>query len=156
MRPARTWLMAVRRRAIGLFLCFLMVAASLITLSACGAQTRSVAAYCSYFYGQGGTLRERWLHNSNRAGQDPIAALAGVFTALPEAASFLHQLSLRAPEDIAPDVQTLSDALRRAADVSGSGDPLSSLVGGLVNGFAATGAEQRVNLYTVQHCGGPP
>jgi hypothetical protein len=156
MTPARTRSVAISRRVVGIFLSFLMAAAGAMTLNACGSQTRSVAAYCSYFYGEGGKLRERWLQNSNRAGQDPMAALAGVFTALPEAASFLHQLALRAPEDIAPDVQTLSDALKHAAEVSGSGNPLTTLVGGLVNGLTATGAEQRVNLYTSQHCGAPP
>jgi hypothetical protein len=144
---------ATPRRTLSLVL---ILAVSAVTLSSCGGSARSVASYCSYFYGEGGKLRERWLRNSQSSTQDPMAALASVFADLPEAASFLHQLALRAPEDIAPDVQALSDALQHATEANGGSDPLSALASGLLGGLAATGAEQRVNQYTEQHCGGPP
>jgi hypothetical protein len=136
----------------------LLLASGVVALTACGGPSRSVAAYCSYFYGTGGQLRNRWIRASKAAGQDPFAAMSSVFADLPEAANFLHQLSLRAPEDIAPDVQTLADALGRIPGQAGSAatDPLGALAGGLVNGLATSGAEQRVNQYTLQHCGGPP
>jgi hypothetical protein len=136
----------------------LLLASGVIALAACGSPTRSVAAYCSYFYGTGGQLRDRWIRASKAAGQNPFAALSSVFADLPEAANFLHQLSLRAPEDIAPDVQTLADALKRIPAQAGAAatDPLGALAGGLVNGLATSGAEQRVNAYTLQHCGPPP
>jgi hypothetical protein len=133
----------------------LALTAAGISLSACGAPSRSVAAYCSYFYGEGGKLRSRLLENSSSAGQDPFAQLANVFADLPEAAAFLHQLSLRAPEEIAPDVQTLANALQQTSQQSAAGG-LGLLASGLMNGLAATGAEQRVNQFTEQHCEKPP
>jgi hypothetical protein len=136
----------------------LLLISGVVALAACGSPTRSVAAYCSYFYGTGGQLRNRWIQSTNSAGQNPFAALSSVFADLPEAANFLHQLSLRAPEDIAPDVQTLADALKRIPEQAGAAatDPLGALAGGLVNGLATSGAEQRVNTYTLHNCGAPP
>jgi hypothetical protein len=133
----------------------LMLAAAGFSLNACGAPSRSVAAYCSYFYGEGGKLRSQLLQNGSSAGENPFAQLANVFADLPEAASFLHQLSLRAPEEIAPDVQVLANALQQTSQQSGDGG-LGLLASGLMNGLATTGAEQRVNQFTEQHCGRPP
>jgi hypothetical protein len=127
----------------------------LVAVAGCGSPSRSVASYCSYFYGEGSKLRNRWLQSSSAAGQDPFAGLATVFADVPEAANFLHQLSLRAPETIAPDVQTLANALEHASERSAAGG-LGALASGLLDGLATTGAEQRVNLYTEQHCGRPP
>lgn len=147
--------MRLRRHVLWSGLLGLLLAGALI---GCGGPTRSVAAYCSYFYGQGGELRQRWLQANQADHEDPFAELGSVFADLPEAASFLHQLSLRAPEEIAPDVQSLSEALSKVSGQAGSAaaDPLGALVSGLVAGLAASGAEQRVNAYTEQHCGPPP
>jgi len=136
----------------------LIVICSSVALLACGNGSRSTAAYCSYFYGQGSQLRNRWILSTNKAGQNPLAALSSVFADLPEAANFLHQLSLRAPETIAPEVQVLADALKRIPEQVGGAatDPLGALAGGLVNGLETSGAEQRVNAFTLQNCGAPP
>ncbi|HST54336.1 MAG TPA: hypothetical protein VLJ42_00375 [Solirubrobacteraceae bacterium] len=138
-------------------LALLLTSASFM-LAACGSPTRSTASYCSYFYGQGAKLRQRWVNSSNQASQDPFSGLATVLADLPEAASFFRQLSLRAPEDIAPDVQTLADSLQRSVDQAGSAaaNPLAALAGGLAGGLASSGAEQRVNTYTEQNCVAPP
>jgi hypothetical protein len=136
----------------------LMLAGSCVLLAACGSPTRSVASYCSYFYGEGGHLRERWIKSSNGDSNNPFGELSSIFADLPEAASFLHELSLRAPETIAPDVQTLSEAIKRDSEQMGAAatDPLGALAGGLVDGIETSGAEQRVNEYTKQNCGAPP
>jgi len=136
----------------------LLLGGGCVALSACGGPTRSVASYCSYFYGQGSALRDRWLRADSNASQDPFAGLSTVFSALPEASSFMHELSLRAPETIAPDVNTLADAFKQASEqeASAGSDPLGALAGGLMTGLAASGAEQRFNEYTQQHCGSPP
>lgn len=146
------------RKLIRSVMAALALAGSIAVLAACGSPTRSVASYCSYFYGQGGKLRNRWIQSTNNAGQDPFAALASVFADLPEAASFFHELSLRAPENIAPDVQILAEALKRIPEQIGGAatNPLGALAGGLVNGLETSGPEQRVNQYTVQNCGPPP
>jgi hypothetical protein len=136
----------------------LLVASCMVSLAGCGGPTRSVAAYCSFFYGQGGQLRQRWMQLGSGATQNPIGALGSVFGAVPEAASFLHELSLRAPDDIAPDVQTLASALEQFSGQAGSAaaDPLGALASGLTTGLATGGAEERVNAYTEEHCGGVP
>lgn len=136
----------------------LAILAFSLLLAGCGGPTRSVAAYCSYFYGEGSTLRDRWIQSANSASQNPIAGLSSVFSALPEAASFMHELSLRAPEPIAPDVQILAEALKRESEQLGSAasDPLGALAGGFVDGLETAGPEQRVNEYTKEHCGPPP
>ena len=127
-------------------------------LAGCGGPTRSVASYCSYFYGEGGQLRERWIKSSDSDSNNPFGELSSVFADLPEAASFMHELSLRAPETIAPDVQTLSEAVKRVSEQMGAAatDPLGALAGGVMDGMETSGAEQRVNAYTEQHCGAPP
>jgi hypothetical protein len=127
-------------------------------LTGCGGPTRSVASYCSYFYGEGGHLRERWIKSSDSESNNPFGELSSVFADLPEAASFMHELSLRAPETIAPDVQTLSEAVKRVSEQMGAAatDPLGALAGGMMDGMETSGAEQRVNAYTEQYCGGPP
>jgi hypothetical protein len=143
------------RRELVVSLAVALLLAGSFWLSACGAPSRSVAAYCSYFYGEGSKLRQRELQNNDATGQDPFAELANVFADLPEAAAFLYQLSLRAPESIAPDVQVLANALQQTSQQSG-GSGLGLLASGLLNGLAATGAEQRVNQFTEQHCRRPP
>jgi len=132
----------------------LLVAGSCICLTGCGSPTRSVASYCSYFSSQGRTLEERWSQSNSRADQNPFSALSSVFADLPEAVSFLHELSLRAPEPIGADVQTLSEALKQASSQVGAGasDPLGALAGGLAEGLEYSGVEQRVNEYTKQNC----
>jgi hypothetical protein len=134
------------------------VCAVVIALAGCGGQTRSVASYCSYFYGEGSQLRNRWIKSSAANADNPFAELSSVFADLPEAANFLNQLSERAPEEIAPDVKTLAEALKRVSADAGSAasDPLGALAGGLVTGLETHGAEQRVNEYTFRNCGKPP
>jgi hypothetical protein len=129
-----------------------------VVLMGCGGPSRSVAAYCSYFYGEGQRLRQHWAQTGSNASQDPFGAIASAFAALPEAADFMHQLSIRAPEEIAPDVETLAAALKRLSEQAGvmGTDPLAALAGGLVSGLATSSAEQKVNAYTLQHCGPPP
>ncbi len=148
--------MTTAARRSGLCLAALAATASLM-LSACGGPTRSVAAYCSYFYGQGSALRNRWIQADKSTGQSPFGELSSIFSALPEAAGFLHELSLRAPEDIAPDVQILAEALKHVSEQEGSAatDPLGALAGGLVDGLETSGPEQQVNEYTEQHCHPP-
>jgi hypothetical protein len=131
---------------------------SCLALAACGGPTRSVASYCSYFYGRGSALRNRWLRADSNTGQNPFADLSAVFSALPEASSFMHELSLRAPEAIAPAVNTLAEAFKQTSEqeADAGSDPLGALAGGLMTGLAASGAEQQFNEYTQQHCGSPP
>lgn len=140
-------------------LLIMAISGSSLLLAACGGSTpeRSVAAYCSYFYGEGEKLRERW-EQTNGDAENPIAGMASVFQDIPETANFMHELSQRAPEDIAPDVQSLADALDHLTEQEGSAfsDPLGALAGGLMEGLAASGSEQHVNEYTVRHCGPPP
>jgi hypothetical protein len=140
-----------------LALVVLLLVGSCALLAACGSPTRSVAAYCSYFYGEGGQLRERWIKASNSDSGNPFGELSSVFADVPEAASFMHELSLRAPETIAPDVRVLAEALKRLPEQMGSAatDPLGVLAGDMVDGLETSGAEQRVNAYTEQYCGEP-
>lgn len=139
-------------------LAVLVLVPSAALLTGCGGPTRSVASYCSYFYGEGGQLRERWIKYSDSESNNPFGELSSVFANLPEAANFMHQLSLRAPETIAPDVQTLSEAVKRVSEQMGAAatDPLGALAGGMMDGLETNGAEQRVNDYTLKNCGAPP
>ncbi len=148
MRPA-----AARGLAAAVIACV-----TVTTLTGCGGASRSVASYCSYFYGEGSQLRNRWIKADNADAQNPFVELSNVFADLPEAASFLNQLSERAPEEIAPDVKTLAEALKHvSADAGSAGsDPIGALAGGLLDGLETRGAEQRVNEYTVRNCGNPP
>lgn len=123
-------------------------------LVACGGPTRGVVAYCTYLYGQGGQLRIRW----RSASRNPLSALGSAFSAPGELAGFFHKLSERAPEDIAPDVQTLGEAFKRISEQEGAAtsDPLGALASAFAEGLASTGAEQRFNEYSLRHCGPPP
>ena len=129
-------------------------------LAGCGGATvtRSSAAYCSYFYGEGTRLHNRFINSTNASGQDPFARLSSVFADIPEAASFLHQLSLRAPQEIAPDVQALAKALDSLPSqaAGAASNPLGALASAFASSVETHGAEQRVNEYTLKHCGVPP
>jgi hypothetical protein len=129
-----------------------------MTAAGCGGPARSATAYCNYFYGEGSQLRNRWIQADKSASSDPFAALGTVFSAMPELTTFMHQLSLRAPDEIQPAVETLAETFKHESEQEGSAasDPLGALAGGLVDGLAASGSEQQVNQYTEQHCGAPP
>lgn len=126
-------------------------------LTACGGSSpeRSVAAYCSYFYGEGERLRA---NQANVNTENPITGLASVLGDIPETADFLHNLALRAPEEISPEVESLADSLDHLSGNMGAAasDPFGALAGGLMEGLAASGSEHRVNEYTLKHCGPPP
>lgn len=128
-----------------------------LALAGCGGSSRSVAAYCSYFYGEGSVLRRQFSEAENFR-QDPIGALGTILESPRDLSNFFHQLSLRAPESIANDVQTLADAFAQEANQEGEDatDPLAGLASGLVNGLSAAPAEERVDAYTRAHCGPPP
>jgi hypothetical protein len=122
------------------------------------ATTRGVSSYCSYFYGEGATLRERFIRASAKDANDPIAGLAGVFADLPEAASFMHGLAQRAPDEIAPQLEVLAKNLEGAVGQAGSAasNPAGSIGSLFASALASGGAEQRINEYTLKHCGPPP
>jgi hypothetical protein len=134
------------------------IAAAALLLAGCGGQTRSAAAYCSYFYGEGSTLRNRYIQADQNFKRDPLQTIATLLASPGDLASFFHQLSLRAPEDIAPDVERMSDAFQKEADTEGDAlsDPLGALGSGLINGLTTLPAEERVNAFTEQNCGPPP
>jgi hypothetical protein len=96
--------------------------------------------------------------SNNANAQDPFAELSSIFADTPEALNFLNQLSVRAPEEIAPDVKMLAEALKHISADAGSAasDPLGALASGLVDGQETSGAERRVNEYTLRNCGKPP
>jgi hypothetical protein len=147
---ARSW------RQAGVLLVLSVVTST--TLIACGGPSRSVASYCSYLYGQGGQMRSRWDRVASTTDQNPLAALGTVLSVPSELSGFLHQLSLRAPADISPEVQALSDAYKHVAEQQSAAvaDPLSALASDFVEGLANSGIEQRFNQYSIRHCGPPP
>jgi hypothetical protein len=136
----------------------LAVTAGVTGISGCGGQTRSVQAYCSYFYGQGAKLRQRYIQAGQNAKHDPIDAIATLLASPQDLADFFQHLSDRAPTDISDDVGTLSKAFQKEADSEGDAafDPLKALGSGLISGLATVPAEERVNSYTEQNCGPPP
>lgn len=146
-----------RRNRAKTILLLMALTGGVLAIAGCGGPTRSVASYCSYFYGKGTQLRNRFIQSSNTNTRDPFAELSSVFADIPEAASFLHQLSLRAPQEIAPDVQVLAQALENFASQAGNAasNPLGALASGMVEGLETSGAEQRVNEYTEKNCGPP-
>ena len=129
-----------------------------LVLRVWGGPTRSVAAYCSYFYGQGSILRNQWMQAGNNANQDPLGALGSVLGAPNQLANFFHELSLRAPESIADDVQTLSDSYKQLADSEGQDvmNPVGGIASGFVNALATAPASERVDKFTLDNCGPPP
>ncbi len=155
------------RRPLALVFVLLGLAAATVA-AGCGAGstatggpagvTRSASAYCSYFYGEGAALRERFIRASEKDASDPVAGLASVFADLPEAASFMHQLALRAPEEIAPQLEALAKDLEGATGQIGSAaaNPAGSIGSLFASALASSGAEQRINEYTLHHCGPPP
>jgi hypothetical protein len=129
-----------------------------LLIGGCGGQERSVQAYCSYFYGEGSQLRNRWISADQTMKQNPLNAIATLLASPHDLAVFFHHLAERAPDSIADDVQTMSDAFQKESDTMGSAlsDPLGALGQGLVNGLTTLPAEERVNAFTQQNCGPPP
>jgi hypothetical protein len=148
----------VRRRVAQTAAGLVSLALAIPGITGCGGPSRSVAGYCSYFYGEGSTLRNQWIKADANTNSDPLTALATVFGAPRQLADFFHHLAERAPNDISDDVQTIADAFKQQADSLGDAamNPLGGLASGLVNGLASMGAYNRVDAWTRQHCGPPP
>lgn len=148
-----------RTRSVRCAVAVALVGAALaLGLAGCGGATRSVASFCSYLYGQGGRLRSQWIQADQKDSQEPLTGLATAFAAVPELAAFMHQLSLRAPAEVQPDVEVLASSFQHAAEQESSeaSDPLGAMAGGLVDALQASGAEQHFNAYVQGHCGPPP
>lgn len=132
------------------------VMALVVGVSGCGSSERSVAAYCSTFYGDGGQMHARWQRQA--ASGDLSQALAMTFTAPGELASFFGRLDKVAPDEVEPDVRTLHDNMQELADGLGStaGDPVQGLFKSFALSVGSKAAENHVNAYTLAHCGRPP
>lgn len=144
----------LRSRAVWAAATVVCLGSAPILLSGCGT-TRSAAAYCQVFYGEGSKLRATY---SSADANDPLQALGTILSAPSQLASFLGQLEAVAPGTIEPAVATLQQAFQEEANEEGDAatDPIGALFGGLVAGLSSQQAAQEVTQWTFRHCGAPP
>jgi hypothetical protein len=125
-----------------------------ILLGGCGT-TRSVAAYCQVFYGQGAQVRNNLAPTND---SDPFEVLGSLVDAPSELANFFGQLDAVAPASIEPDVAAMQHTFQQEAGEQSNvaTDPLDDIVGGLLGGLGSQQAAQAVTTWTLHHCGRPP
>lgn len=149
-----------RRDAIRFRSPFLALITILALCSAGCAQTRSVANYCSTFYGEGEKFRQS-AYDAQESGDD-LAVVSSLLGAPAQLASFFEKLEAVSPDEIQPDVAQMRDVYKKISDQVGEGATtdvyaiLGQLAGGIVLGLSVRAAEQRINEYTLANCGPPP
>ena len=119
---------------------------------------RSVKAYCTYFYKQGTTFRNRYITADQNMNSDPVGSFVTLLGAQADMAQFFDGLAKHAPDEIQGDVQQVAHSLQKSSD-DASGvftNPLGTLAGNLVTGLQSAPAFQRVDDYTTSKCGPPP
>lgn len=133
------------------------LAAFAVVLASCGSE-RTVQAFCSSYHEETGRLAEKYDQRAALAeSEGGLVGLGVAFGSLVEAQGDLvvlfDRLEANAPEDIAPDVRAVRDALRTQADAAASGDLLQMFVGSVMPALQANGSANRVDAYLQQHCG---
>lgn len=128
-----------------------VVALLTATLTACS-PGRSVEAYCGVI----AEHKERYLAAMGEvnAGDNPLAGMVGMVSALGDLNRMWEEAAKVAPEEIQADVEAVRDAWAsqfEAAERAAS-DPLGGLASALMTGLQAAAATQRVDEYTAQNC----
>jgi len=134
---------------------WLLLAIALVA-SSCS-DGRSVEALCTTFEEETDRLNEKY--NERAALVDSQEGLLGLGLALGslleaqgDLVVFLDRLERAAPEEIAPDVAAVRDAVRKQADATTNGDPLQMLLEGAVTAFQISGPAGRVDTYLRENC----
>lgn len=134
-----------------------LVALLSLLVAACGG--RSTEAFCSTWESENQRLRDKYEARLEQAGDsDPLVGLIAAVGISVEAAGdvkvMYDRLEAKAPEEIAPDVAAVRDALAAQLEAmrDSASNPLGSLFGGLITGLAVSGADQRVNQFISDNC----
>lgn len=124
------------------------IAIAVVALAACGSDDgRSLAAYCDTFWSG---ARELHATLDAQASDDPVAAVAAVFSSIGDLGVLFDEMARVAPDDIRADTEAIRDAVRSLPGSGGSGDIVSAIVSGLTS----AGSFDRVNAYLRDNC--PP
>lgn len=128
-------------------------------LVACATE-RSVEAFCDTYQEETTRLADKYNQRAALAeGEGGLIGLGVAFGSLVEAQGdmvvLFDRLEQRAPDEIAPDVAAVRDALRAQADAMASGDLVTMFFGGTVTALQAGGSASRVDSYLEQNCAVP-
>ncbi len=134
----------------------MLAVVAMLSLS-CGG--RSVERFCDTFADQTAELEAKYAQRFDTlSDQDPLIGLLGttgsIVEAVGDAVVLYTELEAVAPDDIAPDVAAVRDALSSQLDAmrQAGSDPFGAMFSGVVTGTAVMGSEQRVNQYVATHC----
>lgn len=127
-------------------------------VSACGGEPkRSAQAYCNKH--QSGFARIRREHPDidqyTHSKESPLLMLVSVAAAYGDIVALMGDMAKVAPGEIQTDVQRVHDTLQKQLDSVGdlAKNPIGAIAQQLVTGIATSGAFQRMDAYTLQHCG---
>lgn len=137
--------------------CGVSLVALALLASSCGSE-RSVEAFCSTYEEETERLVDKYGERAAQVeGESGLIVLGTAFGSLIEAQGdvvvFFERLERNAPEEIAPDVAAVHEALEKQADATASGDFTKMLFGGAVTALQAAGPATRVDAYLQQNCG---
>jgi hypothetical protein len=131
------------------------VGALAVAPTGCGS-ARSVQAYCDAFWSRAVPLHDRYEAHSETADENPLAALADVFSVPGDLATLMDAMAAVAPEEIRPDTESVRDNLERLQDSNAHAlsDPLGALGDNIGLALSSGSGFARVDAYLAQHC--PP
>jgi len=128
--------------------------ASLLSLTGCIAEGRSVHAYCETYHEGISRIKSSDPSRVDATGQDALAAALSATSDLGDAVALVGDLADVAPEAIRTDVQRVHDALQKEIDSAGSllSNPLGAALDDMMTIATTSGAVERVERFTARNC----
>lgn len=127
----------------------------LVALAGCGEPERSAATYCQKYESgfekiKGDNPKIDQYENTN-----PLELLLTLPSAMGDITALIGDMSEVAPDEIQTDVERVHENLKKSQDSTGEiiGSPLAGIAGALGRALTDGGAFNRMDAYTLEHCG---
>lgn len=122
------------------------------------AEERSATAYCDTYDAGFAQIKDDYPEidqYESRDDQNPLTMLLSLTGAYGDIVALIGDMSEVAPDEIRTDTERVHETMQSSIDNAGDvlSDPLGALGGQLVAGIASSGAFERMDAFTVQHCG---
>lgn len=130
-----------------------LAVAAATAFSGCGTE-RSAEAYCKAFYAKAAPIREEYVDRNEQLEQNPLGAIATLFSAPGDLEAIFDGMVDHAPDEIKSDTVVVRDSFEKLQESMGDalGDPLAAFGGALMSSLTSSGASRRVDEYLAEHC----
>jgi hypothetical protein len=143
------------RRAAPLVASILAAAAA---TAGCGlGETRSAEAYCDKYETGFAAIKSDYpeVDQYSTSDENPLVLLLQTGSAYGDIVALIGEMADVSPDEVRSDVERVHETLKEQLDSAGDAvsDPLGTIAGQLVKGVANAGAFERMDQYTLEHCG---